>query len=120
MRILEVAVQDITSIKTYYDNLRIYRASSYAGAYTLLQTVPLVTGQTLYPVIDNDGTATHCYRFTYYKSTATTAESSQLDIPVFTVRQRTSWQDLVKQGITDDAQFVDAVSGRHRRGQTLL
>jgi hypothetical protein len=110
MRILEVAVQDITSIKTYYDNLRIYRASSYAGAYALLQTVPLVTGQTLYPVIDNDGTATHCYRFTYYKSTATTAESSQLDIPVYYCTVAGLKARLNETGITDDAQFVDAVA----------
>jgi hypothetical protein len=110
MRILEVAVQDIASIKTYYDNLRIYRASSYAGTYTLLQTVPLANGQTLYPVIDNDGTATHCYRFSYYKSTVTTAESSQLDLPVYYCTVAGLKARLNETGINDDAQFVDAVA----------
>jgi hypothetical protein len=110
MRVLEVAVQDITSIKTYYDNLRIYRASTYAGSYTLLQTVPLVTGQTLYSLVDNDGLTSDCYRFTYYKSTVTTAESSQLDLPVYYCTVANLKARLGETGLTDDAQFVDAVA----------
>jgi hypothetical protein len=113
MRILEVAVQDIESVRGYYTSLKIYRAATYDGTYTELPTVspvPLVAGQTLYPVVDNDGLASSCYRYSYYKSTLPTAESSLLDIPIYYCTVAGLKARLNETGTADDQQFVDAVA----------
>lgn len=113
MRVLEVAVQpDIDSLISYYDKLKIYRAATYDGSYTEISASPvaLAAGQTLYPVVDNDGAATDSYRFSYYKSTATTAESSMQDLPVYYCSVSSLKARLNETTTGDDLQFVDAVA----------
>jgi hypothetical protein len=87
MRVLEIVVQpNIASLITYYDQVRVYKSATDSGVFTLLgTTVTLVAGQTIYNYIDNDGLDTDFYKFTYYKSTATIAETAQYAMPAYYV-----------------------------------
>jgi hypothetical protein len=113
MRVLEIAVQpDIASITGYYDKLKLYKSATYDGTYAeVTPATSLVSGQTVYPIVDNAGVASDFYRFSYYKSTPTTAESGQLDLPVYYCSIASLKSRLNETGTSDDSNFVDAVAG---------
>ena len=84
-----VTVEDITTQLESYNYLRVYRAGTLTGAYTLIDTQLLVAGQYHYTYYDSGGSANAWYKFTLYQSVGNT-ESSPSDIfrPFGTTRQR--------------------------------
>jgi hypothetical protein len=111
MRILEIPVQpDITNLITYYQQIKVYRASTYDGTYSLVGTITLVADQSLYPFVDNSGLLTDVYKFSYYKTTGP-VESDKYDLPSYysTVQ---ALKDRIDDGEvgTDDRNFIDAAA----------
>jgi hypothetical protein len=62
-------VDDIIAVGV--DEIRIYRATSLAGTYTLVGTVTLIPGQEDYEFVDENGLPSHYYESTYYDTTKT-------------------------------------------------
>lgn len=110
MRILEIVVQpDIESIKAYYDKLRIYRAATFDGSYSLITTINLADEKSLYTYIDNSGLSTDVYRFAYFK-TVGSVESSRYDLPgfYFTIAALKARVNEITD--TDDHSFIDTAA----------
>lgn len=77
---LSFTVDNINTVMTIYDQIRIQRNTSedFTGITSILDTITLLTDQTNYTAIDSDGTADHWYRSQYYNTT-TLAESGWSD-----------------------------------------
>jgi len=77
---LKITVDELDNVLTQYDQMKIYRASSYAGTYSEITgagtRIQLQQGVDLYEYDDTGGAATSWYRVSYYNST-TQAESDQ-------------------------------------------
>lgn len=112
MRILEIPVQpDIDNLITYYQEIKVYRASTYDGTYSPVGTITLVTDQSLYPFVDNSGFLTDVYRFSYYRTTGP-VESDKYDLPsyYFTVN---ALKERINDGqatTEDDRSFIDTAA----------
>jgi hypothetical protein len=77
MIILRIFVQDIAEVIANYNQIRIYRDTSEAGAFSTVDgNVTLVAGTTKYVYNDTDGLPTHWYKLSYFH-TGTSAESSK-------------------------------------------
>ena len=70
-------------LKQGYDQVKVYRATTRTGTYAEITTEPtrirLEPGVALYTYYDDGGAVTDWYKSTFYKSTATTSESSFSD-----------------------------------------
>lgn len=114
MRTLEIAVQpDIASIISYYQQIKVYKAATYDGTFVAVGSpIALVSGQSLYPFVDNTGLLTDVYRFSYYRTLATVAESNQYDLPVyyFTITALKARIDDGQASPDDDRNFIDAAA----------
>lgn len=86
---LEIPVPEIDAVMEDYTSIRVYRASSFAGSYSVITTITLVADQTAYTYEDTSGTVSSWYRFSWY-NTSTTAESTLSDpqpgsiVPLYT------------------------------------
>lgn len=58
----------IGSASNKFDSIRLYRASSRGGSYTLVTTITLVSGDTVYTYTDTSGVSTSWYKVTFYNS----------------------------------------------------
>lgn len=111
MRIVEVAVSDeVNILRTYYDQIRVYKASSETGSYSFITSVNLAASQYIYPVVDNDGLPGDWYKYTLYKSSAPTAETNQTLVPQFYCSVSSLKARLNETGTSTDLIFIDAVA----------
>jgi len=51
-----------------FDSIKLYRAVSRGGTYSLVTTITLVAGDTVYTYTDTTGVSTSWYKITYYNS----------------------------------------------------
>lgn len=111
MRIIELIASDIESLSSYYTHFRVYRAATEDGTYSLLGSVALVSTKIIYTYVDNDGLDTDFYKYTYYKSTATTAETTQYSLPLYyaSVSRLISRLNETAGTASTDVHFVDAM-----------
>lgn len=76
---LVIPVSDVDSIigtaSNQYDSIRLYRASTRGGTYSLLTTITLVAGDTVYTYTDTTGATSSWYKVSFYNS-ATLGETS--------------------------------------------
>jgi len=72
--LIRVAVPEITEVLDDWTSLRLYRASSRAGSYSVITTWTLAAATTAYTYEDTAGSATSWYKTAYYH-TGTLAES---------------------------------------------
>jgi len=75
---LDIKVEDVNSIILHYDVVRVYRATSETGSYSVIGTTTLVAGTTDYAYLDATGLSTHWYKTSYY-NTSSLQESSLSD-----------------------------------------
>ena len=71
MIVLHLRARDVDAlISQGYDTIKVYRDVSAIGPFsTLIGTVtPLVSGQEFYDFVDNSGTSSNFYEFSYYRS----------------------------------------------------
>lgn len=66
---IRITVEDVTTRMETYDVLRIYRAATLGGAYSVIDTVALVAATYHYSYEDTDGTLNYWYKFSFYHST---------------------------------------------------
>jgi hypothetical protein len=73
----EIPVPDVDLLLADgWTHVRLYRAASYTGTASLLTSIALVAGQTLYTYDDDTGSATDWYEHCYFK-TAGSVESTR-------------------------------------------
>ncbi len=72
---ITIQVNDINTVISVYDTIRIYRSDASDGTYVLIGTTSLQAGVSNYTYVDVDGTPDNWYKSTYY-NTSTTNESS--------------------------------------------
>ena len=77
MNRLMIDVDNISEVLEYYDVIKVYRATSEAGSYAEITDsstrIELVLHIHQYYYADDDGTASHWYKTSYFNST-TSAE----------------------------------------------
>ncbi len=75
--LITIAVGEIDDAYADYTSIRLYRATTIGGSYSVITTLTLVDGQTAYTYEDTSGTAggTDWYKWSFYH-TGTTAESA--------------------------------------------
>lgn len=117
---LDITVEDIDSILLHYDVVRVYRATSETGSYSVIDTVTLVAGTTDYAYLDATGISTYYYKTSYY-NTSSEQESSLTDairggatqIPTIA---STNIEENIRERIDDtdatDYEFEDAAISR--------
>lgn len=71
---VELTIPDIDAAMTDFTSIRLYRASSRTGSYSLTTTITLVADTTSYAYQDTSGAATDWYKWSLY-STGTSNES---------------------------------------------
>lgn len=72
---ITIQVNDINTVISVYDTIRIYRSDASDGTYVLIVTISLQAGVLNYTYVDVDGTPDNWYKSKYY-NTSTTNESS--------------------------------------------
>lgn len=75
---LRFTVEDIATRMETYDVIRVYRATSLTGSYTVQDTVALVADTYHYSWEDTTGTLNHWYKYSFY-ATVGAAESTLSD-----------------------------------------
>lgn len=75
---LTVQVNDITTVMSLYNRIRVYSSDSYSGTYVFLTDITLVAGTVDYIYNHTAGTPDTWYKCAYYNST-TTAQSTYSD-----------------------------------------
>ena len=117
MRVLEIGLDTITRVVTYYDKIRVYSATTQNGTYSLLGTISgLINTTSLYYYIDNDGNETTFYKYSLYKSTAVIAETAQIAVPQLYARAEDLKIRLNENtSTTDDAIFWRSVVAATRQ-----
>lgn len=65
---LQISIADLNEVLQTYTSIRIYKASTQAGSYSLLDTITLVAGDTAYDYNDDAGVATDWYRYSFFHS----------------------------------------------------
>lgn len=82
MIILEIYVDDIISVMTVFDHIKVYRSTSQYSGYSEITAaatrVPLDLATSVYSYADPNGNVTHWYRCSYYNA-STGVESSWSD-----------------------------------------
>ncbi len=75
--LITIAVGEIDDAYSDYTSIRLYRATTLTGSYSVITTIALVDGQTAYQYEDTAGTVggTDWYKHSFYH-TGTTAESA--------------------------------------------
>ncbi len=67
--ILRFVVEDIDTQIATYESIRVYRASSLTGTYSVIGTVTLVDGTFYYSYADSSGDLNKWYKYTFYHAT---------------------------------------------------
>ena len=75
---ITIPVADLPTVMESYNRIRLYKASSQAGVYSLLDTIVLVAGTNNYPYQDTAGLSTDWYRYSFFQ-TSDSSESAQSD-----------------------------------------
>jgi len=69
---LNIPVADVDSVigtaANKFDSIRLYRAASRGGTYSLLATITLVSGDTVYTYSDASGATSSWYKVTFFNS----------------------------------------------------
>ena len=73
---VRIPVENLDAVLEDFNRIRLYKASTRTGSYSLLTTLTLATDDTAYEYQDTDGVSTDWYRWSYYHAT-TTLESAQ-------------------------------------------
>jgi hypothetical protein len=71
---VRITVEDIATQLLTYNSIRLYRADTLGGSYTVQVTESLVADDYYYTISDASGTLNHWYKYTFYH-TVSTAES---------------------------------------------
>lgn len=66
---LRFIVEDIATQIATYESIRVYRASSLTGTYSVVGTVTLVSGTFYYSYADSSGDLNKWYKYSFYHST---------------------------------------------------
>jgi hypothetical protein len=107
---LVIPVPDVDSIygtdTNHYDTLRLYRAAQRRGPYSLVTSIALVRGDTVYPFVDPSGTTTSWYKVTFYNSVLTQETDLSLAEPFPATRGVTTRRQLREKIITNLGGFV--------------
>lgn len=77
-----------------FDKMRLYRASTRGGTYTLVTTVTLVSGTTTYSYTDSSGLTSSWYKVTLYNSSTTNETNIDEAEPFPAARDLTTLQEL--------------------------
>lgn len=79
---LRIGVGNLDEILALYDEIKVYRSSSYSGTYAEITTadtrIPLAIGITVYSYVDSSGVPTNWYKTSFFNS-GTGVESAQSD-----------------------------------------
>lgn len=84
-----------------YDSIRLYRAPSRGGTYTLVTTIPLTPGDTVYPFVDGSGALSSWYKVTFYNSALALETPLDRASPFPAARDITTRKELRQKIITN-------------------
>jgi len=117
---LDIKVEDVDLILTEYDVVRVYRATSETGSYSVIDTVTLLPAIEEYTYLDTTGTSTNWYKLSYYNTSS--AQESSLSGPFrggatqIPTIVSTNIEENIREAIDDtdpdDYEFEDAAISR--------
>jgi hypothetical protein len=84
-----------------YNSIRLYRSSTRGGPYTLITTISLTPGDTVYPYVDAGGTASSWYKVTFYNSTVDLESDINLAEPFPATRPVLTRKELRQKIVTN-------------------
>lgn len=117
---LEIKVENVDDIRLHYNVVRIYRATSETGTYSVIDTVTLLAAIEEYTYLDATGTSTNWYKLSYY-NTSSAQESTLSDafrggatqIPtVVSTNIEENIREAIDDTDPDDYEFEDAIISR--------
>lgn len=93
---VQVLVEDVNTKLDTYDTIRLYRASSAEGSYSLVDTETLVADEAYYTLSDASGTLASWYKYQFFHSVSLATSVYSNPLPPQAVSRKQIRQGLLK------------------------